>query len=82
MNRVLFWEPIPPSGRCEFRPQLYVDFSNVATTKYRAIGAYQSQIRRKGRNLVSTREKLDEWRGSEMGVGFAEAFEVVRWTLC
>ena len=82
LNRVLFWEPIPPSGRCDFRPQIYVDYTDRADLKFRAIEAYASQIRRKGRNLANTREKLDEWRGQEMGVTFAEAYEVVRWQLC
>ncbi len=77
-DRFLFFEPIPPVGRFKFAPQLYADIS--ASRKYEALKEYRSQMIRRGRDLVETREKLDAWRGCEIGVEYAEAFEVCRWT--
>jgi LmbE family N-acetylglucosaminyl deacetylase len=81
IDNVLFFEPMPPSGRCGFAPQMYLDISSVAEKKYDAIECYSSQLLRRGRNLRETRQCLDSWRGCEVGVFKAEAFGVLRWTL-
>ena len=77
IDNVLYMEPTPPD-RGHVNPQFYVDISDVADKKYRALTMHKSQIVRGGRNLVTTRRKLDEWRGHEIGVEKAEAVEVVR----
>lgn len=81
LDKVLFFEPVPPAGRFDFRPQFYVDISDTAERKYDAINAFTSQRQLKGRDVVNTRMKLDSWRGCEIDVEYAEAYEVVRWRL-
>ena len=81
LDNLIFMEPIPCSGRIYFKPQLYIDITDVTDKKYKAVGQYRSQIISKGRSLVDTRLKLDAWRGCELGVEYAEAFEVRRWKL-
>jgi len=81
INRVLFFEPVPPAGRVDFRPQFYVDISDVAGKKYDAIAHYKTQILRHGRDLIDTRERLDAWRGSEIDTEYAEAFGVARYAI-
>ncbi len=82
IDRVMFFEGIPPSGRIAFKPQMYFALTEVwAEKKYAAISEYHSQVIRRGRNLADTRKALDQWRGAELGVEYAEAFECLRWTL-
>lgn len=81
IDRVMFWEPMPPAGRFRFQPHIYADISGVAEKKYRAMNCYKTQMFRQGRNLITTRKALDAWRGNELGVDSAECFEVARWTI-
>jgi LmbE family N-acetylglucosaminyl deacetylase len=81
VDNLLFFEPMPPSGRCGFIPQLYVDITDQAETKSEALKCYATQIYRQGRDLVETRRRLDAWRGAEIGTEMAEAFRIhrLRW---
>lgn len=62
-----------------FSPSLFFQLSDDAIrAKQEAIQYYESQAFRDygdGRSLV----KLSELRGSQIGVSYAEAFEVIRW---
>lgn len=79
IERVLFFEPIPPSRALSFQPQVYMDISEYTGKKNQAINQYGSQTYRQGRDLVATRAALDRWRGMEVGVEYAEAYQVIRW---
>lgn len=81
VDNLLYFEPIPPAGRVPFNAQMYLDITEEAEKKYRAMNQYKSQMIRKDRNLIKTRRSLDAWRGQEIGVGLAEAYQVQRWLI-
>ena len=81
IERVLLFEPIPPSRPLGFQPHMYVDISEHIEQEIEAIKQYKSQQYRQGRDLVETRTELDRWRGCEIGVEYSECYEVVRWKL-
>jgi LmbE family N-acetylglucosaminyl deacetylase len=64
-----------------FQPTLYYDISEEISAKLNAIAAYRSQLRDPPhiRSLENTRA-LAYLRGSEVGVEYAEAFHILRWT--
>lgn len=68
-----------PSTLTEFSPQYFVDISKSISRKIEAISAHKSQIR-KHRFRIEAIKGLASFRGYQMGVEYAEAFEV-RWIL-
>lgn len=74
------FEPMMPSGRSyvPFRPQLYMDVSGFMEQKIEALKAHTSQYERFGDDWIDAVEARCRLRGFEIGVNFAEAFEVVR----
>ena len=79
-NTILLYEPINPSGQgyVPFRPQVYVDISDYIDFKVEALKSHVSQYERYSKKWISGVKSRAQFRGFEMGVDYAECFEVVR----
>ncbi len=80
-NTIFFFEPITPSGRSyvAFKPQLYVDISDVIDTKLDSLKAHTSEYNKFGaEDWVEGVRCRSGFRGYEIGTKYAEAFEVLR----
>ena len=83
-NTVLFFEPIAPSGRSyvAFKPQVYVDISNVISKKIDSLKEHRSEYNKfGGESWINGVEHRAGFRGYEMGTKYAEAFELLRMEL-
>ena len=74
------YEPVNPSckGYLQFRPQVYVDISDFIDYKTEALKSHVSQYERYSSKWVRGVKSRAQFRGFEMGVDYAECFEVVR----
>ena len=79
-NTILLYEPINPSGQgyIAFRPQMYIDISKTINQKIDALKAHQSQYQKYNEKWIDGVVARSKFRGFEMGVEYAECFEVVR----
>ena len=79
-NTILLYEPINPSGQgyAPFRPQVYVDISDFIDYKTEALKSHVSQYKRYSNKWIAGVKSRAQFRGFEMGVDYAECFEVVR----
>lgn len=80
-NNVLFYEPITPSGRSyvAFKPQLYVGIDGYIDAKINALREHASEYDKfGGEDWIKGVYSRCGYRGYEIGVEFAEAFEVLR----
>jgi len=79
-NTILLYEPINPSGQgyVAFRPQVYVDISQAIDQKVESLKAHHSQYLKYTDKWVDAVTARAKFRGFEMGVNYAECFEVVR----
>lgn len=77
LDRVLAYES--PSKSLDFRGELCVDISTTIRKKVLALKCHQSQLNQK-RTYLKTRDIVsgNAANGSRFGVGYAEAFEVVK----
>jgi len=84
-NKVLMFEPFTPSGRSyeAFRGQAYFSVTDKArANKSEALRAHKSEHEKFGEETwVKAVEARGVLRGFEVGTGFAECFEVLRWDL-
>jgi len=69
----------PPGFAAPFRPTLFVDITAQLNRKLDALAAYGDEMRPEphARSLISARAAA-QVRGATVGVGAAEAFEIVR----
>lgn len=79
-NTIYFYEPISPSGRSYvgFRPQLYVDITDVIDRKIAALDEHATEKNKYGDYWIRGVEARAAFRGYEMGRMYGEAFEVLR----
>ena len=79
-NTILLYEPINPSGQgyVPFRPQVYTDISQTIDTKINSLKAHKSQYEKYTETWIEAVVARAKFRGFEMGVDYAECFEVVR----
>lgn len=79
-NTIYFYEPISPSGRSYvgFRPQVYVDISDVIEKKIKALDEHVTERKKYGDYWTRGVEARAAFRGYEMGAMYGEAFEVLR----
>ena len=79
-NTILLYEPINPSGQgyVPFRPQVYMDISQTIDTKINSLKAHKSQYEKYTETWIEAVVARAKFRGFEMGVDYAECFEVVR----
>ncbi len=79
-NTILLYEPINPSGQgyMPFRPQVYMDISQTIDTKINSLKAHKSQYEKYTETWIEAVVARAKFRGFEMGVDYAECFEVVR----
>jgi len=80
-NSILFFEPVMPSGRSyhDFSREVYVDVSSAYHKKEDVIKAHKSQYKKYGNAWLEAVRAKDRERGFEMGVKYAEAYQVMRW---
>ena len=79
-NDVFMYESTIPGGITEnaFRPQLFVDITSTIELKKRALQCFSSQIIRCGDMWIPAILGRCSYRGYQMNVKFAEAFEVIK----
>jgi LmbE family N-acetylglucosaminyl deacetylase len=79
-NTILLYEPINPSGQgyMPFRPQVYVNISETIESKINSLKAHKSQYKKYSDKWIEAVVARAKFRGFEMGVEYAECFEVVR----
>lgn len=79
-NDVFMYESTIPGGITEsaFRPQLFVDITSTVQLKKRALECFSSQIIRCGDMWIPAILGRCSYRGYQMNVNFAEAFEVIK----
>jgi LmbE family N-acetylglucosaminyl deacetylase len=79
-NSILLYEPITPSGRSyvAFRPQVYSDITGFIDRKIESLKAHRTEYEKYGERWLEAVKARANHRGFEMGVDFAEAFEVMR----
>lgn len=80
-NTVFFYEPITPSGRSyvPFKPSMYVDIEQTLDKKIASLRCHKSEYNKFGaENWVEGVRCRCGFRGYEIGVKFAEAFEILR----
>lgn len=79
-NSIYFYEPISPSGRSYvgFRPQMYVDITDVIDIKIAALDAHVTEKNKYGDYWLRGVQARAAFRGYEMGKMYGEAFEVLR----
>ena len=83
-NTILFYEPIAPSGRSyvAFKPQVCVDITEYVDVKIEALKKHTSEYKKFGaEDWVEGVRCRCGFRGYEMGVKYAEAFEPLRMEL-
>ncbi len=80
-NTILLYEPIVPSGRSyvAFRSQVYVDITDYIDVKIAALKEHSSEYNKFGAEdwIEGVRCRCG-FRGYEMGVKYAESFELLR----
>lgn len=80
-NNVLFFEPIPPSGRSNnpFNPQVYLDISETIDSKIESLRCHTTEYKKFGEEAwITGIYARAQFRGYECGSHFAECFEVLR----
>jgi LmbE family N-acetylglucosaminyl deacetylase len=61
-----------------FRPQVYVNISETIEAKINSLKAHKSQYKKYSDRWIEAVVARARFRGFEMGVEYAECFEVVR----
>ena len=79
-NTIFFYEPITPSGRSyvAFKPQVYVDITETMEQKLASLVEHVTEYKKFGEEWIEGVRCRCGFRGYEMGVKCAEAFEVLR----
>ena len=79
-NSILMYEPITPAGRSYvgFRPQMYVDVTDSMERKIQSLKCHETEYKKYGEEWIEGVESRARYRGFEMGVRYAECFEVLR----
>ena len=80
-NNVLFYEPIAPSGRgyVPFRPNYYIDITGEIEQKLDSLRRHKTEFRKfGGEDWVFGVQCRSGFRGYEIGVKYAECFEILR----
>ena len=79
-NTVLFFEPIATSGRSyvAFKPQLYFDITDSISVKLDALKKHTTEYKKFGNDWIEGVKSRCGFRGYEIGVKYAEVFEVLR----
>ena len=80
-NTIYFYDPIYPAGRSyvAFKPQMYVNITDTLKLKLDALREHKSEYTKfGGESWVSGIQCRAGYRGLEINVPYAEAFEVLR----
>ncbi len=62
----------------EFKPQVYEDISKEFKTKIKAISCHKSQIKKVGKEYLEYVKHKDAQNGYEIGVKYAEVFQIIK----
>ena len=79
-NTIYMYEPITPSGRSymAFRPQMYSDISEYIDDKINSLKEHRTEYQKYGDHWIEGVRARAAFRGYEMGVKYAESFEILR----
>lgn len=80
VHNILMYEPEYPAGRSYlgFRNQYYVDIASTFDVKMNALKCHESQVKKYGDDFLEAVGARARHRGYEVGIKYAECFEVVR----
>lgn len=81
-NTIYMYEPIAPSGRSyqPFRAQMYSDIGDFINHKIEALKEHETEYRKYGEDWLEGVRARARYRGYEIGIQYAEVFEVLRCT--
>ncbi|MDP2939790.1 MAG: PIG-L deacetylase family protein [Candidatus Omnitrophota bacterium] len=79
VKRLLMYRSNWYHSNIDFRANFYVDITNVWKIKEKAIMAHKSEYNRIGKRWLQFFKNEAENAGQRIGVGLAEAFELVKW---
>ena len=81
-NTIYMYEPIAPSGRSyqPFRAQMYSDIGDFIDNKIEALKEHETEYRKYGEDWLEGVRARARFRGYEIGIQYAEVFEVLRCT--
>lgn len=79
-NSILMYEPITPSGRSYigFKPQAYISIDSVVEQKLAALRCHATEYEKYGEDWIEGVLARARYRGYEMAMQYAEAYEVLR----
>ena len=79
-KNIFLYEPVNPSGQgyIPFRPQIYSDISGYIDHKIKSLEAHKSQLKKYSPRWIDAIVARSKFRGYEMGVEYAECFEIIR----
>lgn len=81
VNRILMYRSNWYGSEKEFYKNFFVDITETWVAKEKAIRAYQSEMDRTGEAWLTYFKQEAVNNGLKIGTAYAEAFQVVRWTL-
>lgn len=81
VNRLLMYRSNWYIAEKEFNENFFVDITDTWEVKERAVRAYQSEMDRTGERWVTYFKQAAANNGLKIGTEYAEAFQVVRWTV-
>lgn len=81
VNRIVMYRSNWYSSEKEFCENFFVDITETWVAKEKAIRAYQSEMDRTGEAWLTYFKQEAVNNGLKIGTAYAEAFQVVRWTL-
>ena len=81
VNRIVMYRSNWYSSEKEFCENFFVDITETWVAKEKAIRAYQSEMNRTGEAWLTYFKQEAVNNGLKIGTTYAEAFQVVRWTL-
>ena len=79
VNKILMYRSNWYLSEDTFRKEFFVDISQTWVEKEKAILAYESEMNRVGTKWVDYFKMAAKMNGLQMGVEYAEGFQVVRW---
>ena len=79
--RVLMYRSNWYKSTANFHKQFYVDITPFWSTKEKSIRTHESELSRVGEKWIDYFRRDAQVSGAEVGVGYAEAFQVVKWLM-
>ena len=80
INNLYMYETTIPGGLTEksFRSQLYIDITREIENKNKSLQCFKSQIFRCGPFWIDAIDGRSKYRGYQINIKYAEAFEIIK----